>query len=116
MKIRLVLLGLLLACHGVAAAQEVAGRVGGRVLSTDSMPLADVFRMERTLVRNAFKPRGTGGQARCAEVLEGVQALVVDKGRAALWHPARIAEVDAAEVEGFFHQVWPPAAHPLRDL
>jgi enoyl-CoA hydratase len=81
-----------------------------------SMPLADVFRMERTLVRNAFKPRGTGGQARCAEVLEGVQALVVDKGRAALWHPARIAEVDAAEVEGFFHQVWPPAAHPLRDL
>lgn len=81
-----------------------------------SMPLADVFRMERTLVRNAFKPRDTAGAQREAEVLEGVQALVVDKGRAPRWHPERIADVSEAQAEGFFTAVWPPHAHPLRDL
>lgn len=116
-----------LAGDGSDWARETLSHMGGnsplmmavtleQVRRARSMPLADVFRMERTLVRNAFKPRGTAGQVRCAEVLEGVQALVVDKGRAAMWHPALIADVDAAEVEGFFHQLWPPAAHPLRDL
>lgn len=81
-----------------------------------SMPLADVFRMERTLVRHAFKPRGAAGAQREAEVLEGVQALVVDKGRAPRWHPERIADVRDAEAEAFFTAVWPPHAHPLRDL
>lgn len=81
-----------------------------------TMPLADVFRMERTAIRHAFRPRTHGDLRWSAEVFEGVQALVVDKGRAPCWQPATVAEVDDVEVASFFDAVWPPHAHPLRDL
>lgn len=116
-----------LAVDGSDWARETLGHMGGnsplmmavtleQIRRARSMPLAEVFRMERTLVRNAFRPRTAGGQACGAEVLEGVQALVIDKGRAPQWHPATIAEVDGREVEAFFGQVWPVGAHPLREL
>lgn len=77
-----------------------------------SMPLAEVFRMERTLVRHCFQLR----KGPDSETIEGVRALVVDKDHAPKWRPATIAEVDAGLVEAFFEQVWPMHAHPLKDL
>jgi len=77
-----------------------------------SMPLAEVFRMERTLVRHCFQLR----KGRESETIEGVRALVVDKDHAPRWRPATVAEVDAQQVEAFFEAVWPLHAHPLRDL
>lgn len=77
-----------------------------------SMPLADVFRMERTMVRHCFQLR-KGAES---ETVEGVRALVVDKDHQPRWQPASLDEVSPAMVEAFFDQVWPAHAHPLRDL
>lgn len=77
-----------------------------------SMPLAEVFRMERTMVRHCFQLR----KGRDSETVEGVRALVVDKDHAPRWQPAAVAEVQPQMVEAFFEAVWPPHAHPLRDL
>lgn len=77
-----------------------------------AMPLADVFRMERTLVRHCFGLR----KGAASETVEGVRALVVDKDHAPRWRPARMADVQMAEVEAFFDAVWPVRAHPLRGL
>ncbi len=77
-----------------------------------SMPLAEVFRMERTMVRHCFQLR-KGAES---ETVEGVRALVVDKDHAPKWRPATVEEVSAREVEAFFEAVWPMCAHPLRDL
>lgn len=77
-----------------------------------SMPLAEVFRMERTMVRHCFQWR----KGAASETVEGVRALVVDKDHAPRWQPARVAEVTPAMVEAFFEPVWPLHAHPLRDL
>lgn len=76
------------------------------------MPLAEVFRMERTMVRHCFQLR-TGA---ASETVEGVRALVVDKDHAPKWQPALIEAVTPEMVEAFFDQVWPTYAHPLRDL
>ena len=77
-----------------------------------SMPLADVFRMERTLVRHCFQLR-KGAES---ETIEGVRALVVDKDHKPAWRPATVDELCAEQVEAYFEAVWPPHAHPLRDL
>lgn len=77
-----------------------------------SMPLAEVFRMERTMVRHCFQLR----KGRDSETVEGVRALVVDKDHTPRWQPATIAEVSPAMAEAFFEQVWPVHTHPLRDL
>lgn len=77
-----------------------------------SMPLADVFRMERTMVRHCFQLRS--GAA--SETVEGVRALVVDKDHQPRWNPSEVESVTPAMVEVFFEAVWPPHAHPLRDL
>lgn len=77
-----------------------------------SMPLAEVFRMERTLVRHCFQLR----KGAKSETVEGVRALVVDKDHAPQWRPATVDEVSARDVEAFFEAVWPMRAHPLRDL
>lgn len=77
-----------------------------------SMPLAEVFRMERTMVRHCFQLR----KGAASETVEGVRALVVDKDHAPRWQPAQVAEVTPAMVEAFFEPVWPLHAHPLRDL
>lgn len=77
-----------------------------------SMPLAEVFRMERTMVRHCFGLR----KGAASETVEGVRALVVDKDHAPRWQPATVADVSADLVEAFFEQVWPTWAHPLREL
>lgn len=77
-----------------------------------SMPLADVFRMERTMVRHCFQLR----KGAASETVEGVRALVVDKDHRPRWQPATLADVTPALVEAFFEPVWPVWAHPLRDL
>lgn len=77
-----------------------------------SMPLAEVFRMERTLVRHCFQLR----KGAASETIEGVRALVVDKDHAPRWNPPTVPEVSAAMVEAYFDAVWPLHAHPLRDL
>nr|WP_315193002.1 enoyl-CoA hydratase/isomerase family protein [uncultured Aquabacterium sp.] len=77
-----------------------------------SMPLADVFRMERTMVRHCFQLR----LGAASETVEGVRALVVDKDHAPRWQPPTVADVSADRVEAFFEQVWPIWAHPLREL
>ncbi len=77
-----------------------------------SMPLAEVFRMERTMVRHCFQLR----KGADSETVEGVRALAVDKDHRPRWQPAQVAEVTPAMVEAFFEPVWPLHAHPLRDL
>lgn len=88
---------------GVALEQIRRGR---------SMPLAEVFRMERTLVRHCFQLR----KGADSETVEGVRALVVDKDHAPKWRPASVFDVTADMVEAFFEPVWPIWAHPLREL
>jgi enoyl-CoA hydratase/carnithine racemase len=76
-----------------------------------TMTLADDLRMERGIVRHCFHLR-----AGASETLEGIRALVVDKGQAPRWNPGAVADVDAAMVQAFFVSPWPAHAHPLRDL
>ncbi len=77
-----------------------------------SMTLAQVFRMERDIVRNCFALR----KGRDSETVEGVRALVIDKDHAPRWRHAALVEVAPAEVDAFFHSPWPAHRHPLRDL
>lgn len=77
-----------------------------------SMSLAQVFRMERDIVRNCF----TLHRGKDSETAEGVRALVIDKDQAPKWRHASLKDVEMAEVEAFFHSPWPIARHPLRDL
>ncbi|WP_374320803.1 enoyl-CoA hydratase/isomerase family protein [Aquabacterium sp.] len=77
-----------------------------------SMPLADEFRMERSMVRHCFQLR----KGAASETVEGVRALVVDKDNQPRWNPPSLAEVEPAMVEAFFEPAWPAHAHPLRDL
>lgn len=77
-----------------------------------SMPLADEFRMERTMVRHCFALR----KGAASETVEGVRALAVDKDHQPRWNPATLADVTPAMAEAFFESAWPAHAHPLRDL
>jgi enoyl-CoA hydratase/carnithine racemase len=77
-----------------------------------SMSLAQVFRMERDIVRQCFALR----KGRESETAEGIRALVIDKDHQPRWRRACIADVDMAEVEAFFQPPWPAAMHPLRHL
>lgn len=77
-----------------------------------SMSLAQVFRMERDMVRNCFGIR----KGKDSETAEGVRALVIDKDNQPRWRPAAIKDVDMMEVEAFFASPWPASRHPLRDL
>lgn len=77
-----------------------------------SMSLADVFRMERGMVRQCFALR-KGCES---ETVEGVRALVIDKDQQPKWCANSLAEVSPASVEAFFESPWPLRSHPLRDL
>lgn len=77
-----------------------------------SMPLADVFRMERDMVRQCFALH----KGRESETTEGVRALVIDKDKQPRWRHACLAEVPAEAVQAFFDSPWPVNRHPLRDL
>ena len=77
-----------------------------------SMSLAQVFRMERDMVRNCFALR----KGRDSETTEGVRALVIDKDHQPRWQPATLREVDSNQVDAFFSSPWPVAWHPLRAI
>ncbi|NCT83948.1 MAG: enoyl-CoA hydratase/isomerase family protein [Comamonadaceae bacterium] len=76
------------------------------------LSLADDLRLERDLVHHSFHLRG----AARSETVEGIRALAVDKDHAPRWSPARVADIDPAEVAAFFVSPWTPEQHPLRDL
>lgn len=76
------------------------------------MGLADDLRMERDMVHHCFHLRAVAD----SETVEGIRALAVDKDHSPQWKPARVEEVDAAEVAGFFVSPWPSEHNPLRDL
>lgn len=76
------------------------------------MSLADDLRMERDLVHHCFHLRAVND----SDTVEGIRALAVDKDHSPHWKPARIEEVDAAEVARFFVSPWPSEHHPLRHL
>ena len=76
------------------------------------LSLADDLRLERDLVHHSFHLRG----AARSETVEGIRALAVDKDHAPRWSPARVADIDAAEVAAFFVSPWSKDQHPLRDL
>ncbi|HEX3141920.1 MAG TPA: enoyl-CoA hydratase/isomerase family protein [Rhizobacter sp.] len=77
-----------------------------------SMSLADDLRMERDLVRHSFHLR----PGAASETAEGIRALVIDKDQQPRWNPARLEDVQAADVAAFFASPWPAHAHPLRGL
>jgi enoyl-CoA hydratase/carnithine racemase len=76
------------------------------------MGLAEVFRLERNLVRQCFALR----KGAASETVEGVRALAVDKDHQPRWNPASLAEVSPAQVDAFFEPPWPSHIHPLRHL
>lgn len=79
-----------------------------------NLSLADDLRMERDLVRHCF--HGRADRQRNSETLEGIRALAIDKDHSPHWKPARIEDVDAAEVQAFFQSPWPASGHPLASL
>jgi enoyl-CoA hydratase/carnithine racemase len=76
------------------------------------MSLADDLRMERDLVHHCFHLR----EAHASETVEGIRALAVDKDHQPHWQPARIEDVELAEVDAFFVSPWVAAEHPLLAL
>jgi enoyl-CoA hydratase/carnithine racemase len=76
------------------------------------MSLADDLRMERDMVHHCFHLRETSA----SETVEGIRALAVDKDHQPRWQPARIEDVDLAEVDAFFVSPWSAAEHPLAAL
>ncbi len=76
------------------------------------MSLADDLRMERDMVHHCFHLRSVAD----SETVEGIRALVIDKDHQPHWKPARIEDVNDAEVAQFFVSPWSPEEHPLRDL
>ena len=77
-----------------------------------AMGLADDLRMERDMVHHCFHLRAVQD----SETVEGIRALAVDKDHSPKWKPARVEDVDAAEVARFFVSPWPADHHPLRHL
>lgn len=80
------------------------------------MTLAEDLRMERDLVRHCFHPRHLGWTPAQSQTVEGIRALAVDKDHSPRWTPARVEEVTADMVAGFFDSPWPASAHPLAAL
>jgi enoyl-CoA hydratase/carnithine racemase len=76
------------------------------------MGLAEVFRLERNLVRQCFALR----KGAASETVEGVRALAVDKDHRPRWNPPSLSEVSAQMVDAFFTPPWPAHIHPLRHL
>ncbi len=71
------------------------------------LSLADCFRMELVIVGRCFEQ---------GDILEGVRALIIDKDKRPQWRPARLDDVDAASVDTFFSDPFPPGQHPLARL
>ena len=77
-----------------------------------SMGLAEDLRMERDMVHHCFHLRSVHD----SDTVEGIRALAVDKDHSPKWKPAKVEDVDAAEVARFFVSPWPSDHHPLRHL
>ena len=77
-----------------------------------TMSLADDLRMERDMVHRCFHLRPGAG----SETVEGIRALAVDKDHQPKWSPARIEEVESAQVTAFFESPWTAEKHPLHVL
>jgi enoyl-CoA hydratase/carnithine racemase len=77
-----------------------------------TMSLADVFRMERDMVRHCFSLR----KGPASETVEGVRALAIDKDNKPAWRPSSTSGVTNEMVQAFFDCPWPAWRHPLRDL
>lgn len=71
------------------------------------LSLADCYRMEFTIVQRCFEQ---------GDFLEGVRALIIDKDKHPQWHPARIEDVAAGQIDSFFRDSSTDAPHPLADL
>ncbi len=80
------------------------------------MDLAGALRLERDLVRHCFFTRHLSRSGLSSETVEGIRALAVDKDQSPRWNPARLEDVNADMVSGFFQSPWPAAAHPLAHL
>ena len=80
------------------------------------MALADDLRMERDMVRHCFATNHLARIGSSSETVEGIRALAVDKDHSPRWNPARIEDVTADLVAGFFVSPWPAYAHPLKAL
>jgi len=78
--------------------------------------LAEDLRMERDLVRHCFHAGHLGRSGASSETVEGIRALAIDKDHSPHWQPARVEDVTADMVEGFFRSPWPVWAHPLAHL
>lgn len=76
------------------------------------LSLADDLRMERDMVYHCFNLRAVAD----SDTVEGIRALAIDKDHSPRWKPARVEEVDQAEVARFFESPWAWQDHPLRDL
>ncbi len=50
------------------------------------------------------------------DLAEGIRALLIDRDKQPKWRPARVADVTAESIDGFFTSPWPAHAHPLADL
>lgn len=83
-----------------------------QIRESRALSLADVFRLERNLVRQCFAWR----KGAASETVEGVRALAVDKDHQPRWQPAHWSDVTDEMVQAFFEPPWPAHAHPLRDL
>lgn len=112
-----------LRADGSAWAQEVLAQMAGhsplmmcvtleQIRRARAMSLAQVFRMERDIVRNCFALY----PGRESETVEGVRALAIDKDHAPKWRHRSVAEVTQGEVEAFFRSPWASSTHPLKDL
>ncbi|WP_097459629.1 enoyl-CoA hydratase/isomerase family protein [Mangrovitalea sediminis] len=90
--------------HGCPTTAHLVWRQlhGGRDLS-----LADVFRRELIMSVRC---------TRFGEMREGVRALLIEKDNQPKWAYARVEDVPADYVDGFFVSPWAEDAHPLRDL
>lgn len=83
-----------------------------RLRRARGLTLAQQLRAERDTMHHCFHARPP---ERC-DAVEGIRALAIDKDHQPRWQPARIADVDAAEVEAFLASPWAPGDHPLADL
>ena len=50
------------------------------------------------------------------DLAEGIRALLIDRDKQPHWRPARIVDVSAELIDGFFTSPWSAQAHPLADL
>ncbi len=75
-------------------------------------------RLQRASLADVFRAELVASLACAAQpdLAEGIRALLIDRDKQPRWQPARVADVTAALLEGFFTSPWPVHAHPLADL